>query len=154
MITIFEHFVDSGGQGLWGSEAGGILIIAKSTKRFLIAFRSPYVHMGRTYGIVGGKLDDHETDIKDAVIREFDEETGYSGYIELFPAYVFKTTGFKYHNFIGIIDEEFEPETNWETEYFKWVSFDELLEIEPKHFGLTKLLNDKKSLAIIKQFVF
>jgi 8-oxo-dGTP pyrophosphatase MutT (NUDIX family) len=108
--------------------------------------------------LIGGKIDEEEgqseSNIEDVAKREFIEETGYSGKIELIPAYIFETPNksFKYYNFIGLIDNEFNPQIDWETEYFKWVTFDEMMKIEPKHFGLKALLNDTKSLSIIKKY--
>lgn len=56
------------------------------------------------------------------------------------------------YNFIGILDEEFNPILDWETKDYKWCSFDEMIKLEPKHFGLKLLLEDKKSLNLIKKY--
>jgi hypothetical protein len=53
----------------------------------------------------------------------------------------------------NFINDEFEPELDWESEGYKWVTFDELMEIEPKHFGLEGLLADSQSLETIKNIV-
>ena len=125
-------------------------LFSKSTKRFLVVYRSKYVNEPNCYGVVGGKIDDTENP-KDAVFREISEEVGYDGNINLIPLYIFKTKNFTYHNFLGVIDEEFTPHLDWESDGYKWVTFDELLKIEPKHFGLEKLLNDEESIDIIKK---
>lgn len=150
----FASFDNESGDLFWGNVGAGILPISKSTKRILISYRSKYVNEPNTWGIWGGKIDDNEN-IKETVIREFTEETNYHGNIDMIDAYVFKSQNntFTFYNFIGIIDEEFVPELDWETEDYKWVTFEELLNIEPKHFGLIHLLNDEKSINIIKNLV-
>lgn len=143
-------FANSNGEKFWGNIAAGVLPICKNTKRILLNFRSRYVNEPHTYNLFGGKLDNDEN-IEQTVRREFLEESGYDDDIELIPAFIFKSPGgFKYHNFIGIIDEEFEPTLDWESEGHEWVTFDELLSIKPKHPGLKLLLKDEKSLNIIK----
>lgn len=149
----YASFDNSTGENFWGDIAGGVLPICKKTKRILLNLRSKYVNEPLTYNLFGGKLDGDENVI-DAVKREFLEESGYEKNIELIPAFIFKSPGgFQYHNFIGIIDDEFEPDLNWESAGFKWVNFDELLSIKPKHPGLKLLLKDEKSLNIINQLI-
>ena len=145
--TLYDN--DSG-ENFWGNIGAGILCVCKKTKRILIGYRSKEVNEPHTWGVIGGKLDE-ETNIKKVALREFKEETEFKGKIKLIPAYIFQTKGFKYHNFIGIINTEFKPKLDWETEKVKWVTFDQLLKIKPKHFGLKKLLKDKKSLETIRQ---
>jgi len=143
--NINEHMTNT---GRWGNIGAGILPYCKKTKRFLLAFRSSYVLEPHTWGIWGGKIEDNE-DIEESAIREFEEESGYNNTIKLIPSYIYKERGFTYHNFIGLIEDEFEPGLDWEnergvveTEDYKWVTLDELLKIEPKHFGLEKLLDN------------
>jgi len=154
-VGTFAEFDNDSGDNFWGNIGAGILVYAKNTKKFLITYRSAFVNEPHTWGIIGGKLDDDvQSDIETAAKREFKEETQYKGNInELIPLYVFKTdTGsFEYHNFLGIIDNEFKVELDWENEDYKWLTLQELLEINPKHFGLDNLLNDKKSLDILKK---
>ena len=50
--------------------------------------RSPHVNKPLTWGTWGGKVDKHE-DFEEAARREFVEETGYGGTIDVRPAYVF-----------------------------------------------------------------
>ncbi|NPV13062.1 MAG: NUDIX hydrolase [Ignavibacteria bacterium] len=128
--------------------------VKKKTKRILLNYRSKYVNEPYTWGIYGGKLDSDE-DIINTVKREFLEESGYDGQIDLIPAYVFRSVNgtFEYHNFIGVINDEFEPELDWESEGYKWVTFDELLSIKPKHFGLEELLADSQSIQTIKNII-
>jgi len=146
----YAAFDNDAGESFWGNQGSGAILFSKSTKRFLVVYRSKYVNEPNCYGVVGGKIDDTENP-KDAVFREISEEVGYDGNINLIPLYIFKTKNFTYHNFLGVIDEEFTPHLDWESDGYKWVTFDELLKIEPKHFGLEKLLNDEESIDIIKK---
>lgn len=132
-------------QHFWGKVGAGILAISLQSKQALVAKRSIHVLEPGTYGIIGGKLDDDE-DIPAAAKREFQEETGYNGSLNLIPAYVFNASNFQYHNFIGIVPKIFEAQTNWETDYFKWLNLEELYELQDKHFGLEKLLQQSKSI--------
>jgi 8-oxo-dGTP pyrophosphatase MutT (NUDIX family) len=88
---------------------------------------------------------------EDAAVREFYEETGYDGPVDLFALYVFSDGNFRYYNFLGVIEDEFDPDTNWETDEWVWVRFDELLKLRPKHFGLESLLNDNDSRMVLKR---
>lgn len=65
-----------------------------------------------------------------------------------------ETKTFEYHNFIGIIQDEFKPKLNWESDGYKWVTFDQLLKIKDKHPGLELLLKDKKTLDVIKNLLW
>lgn len=151
-----EHadFDNDAGEKFWGNVAGGCLPICSSTKRILLNYRSKYVNEPHTYNLFGGKLDDNE-DIEYAVKRELYEETGYRGILELIPVFVFRNENktFEYHNFIAKIDTEFKPKLNWESEGFKWVTFDELMTIEHKHPGLELLLEDDESITTIKNIL-
>jgi 8-oxo-dGTP pyrophosphatase MutT (NUDIX family) len=133
----------------WGKRGAGVLLYCDKTKRFLISYRSEYVLEPHTWGIWGGKIDEDENP-REAVMREIEEETGYMGNVDLIDSYVFKDKNFKYYNFIGIVENEFKPILDRETENYKWVTFDELIKIKPKHFGLAALiennLNQLKSL--------
>jgi len=154
----YASFHNKAGENFWGNIGGGVLPICSSTGRILLPYRSKYVNEPHTWGVWGGKIDEEsgeaQTDIEEVVKREFMEEGDFTGDIQLIPAYIFETPNgsFKYYNFIGLLDEEFTPELDWETESFKWVTFDEMMEIEPKHFGLQGLLKDLKSMQIIKKY--
>lgn len=144
MIKTFRQFNEaadysnSGGQNFWGDIGAGVLPFCIETKRFLVAFRSEDVNEPHTFGILGGALDEIiDNNVKDTATREFKEETEYDGDLELIPLYVYKV-----HNFLGIIPHEFEPVIDWETEYCEWITYDELIKLHPKHFGLKALLDN------------
>ena len=141
-------------QTFWGTIGTGILPICTKTKRILMAYRSKMVNEPNSWGTIGGRIDNPENlNIEEEAKREFLEETGYNKNLKLIPAYIFSNPNFKYYNFIGLLDEEFEPKTDWETEFFQWMSFDEMIAKKNDfHFGLEKLLNDPKSLKIIRTY--
>jgi 8-oxo-dGTP pyrophosphatase MutT (NUDIX family) len=149
----YDSFDNAAGDDFWGNMGAGVLIICPLTSRILIAYRSIYVNEPHTYNLIGGKIDDNEN-IEETLTRELEEETGYSNEIELIPSYIFKTdsNSFIYHNYIGLVQNEFNPTLNWETEYFKWVTLDELFKLKNKwHFGLKKLIEN--DLNNIKKYI-
>ena len=145
-VKKWDNFVNSlikESNGFWGNQASGILPICESTGRILIGLRSLNVNEPHTWGNFGGAigLDDNGMEEeslspKDNALKEMEEELGYYGDIRLIDSYIFEQDGFRYSNYIGLVREEFEPELNWETETTKWVSFDELLSQNDKHYGL------------------
>jgi 8-oxo-dGTP pyrophosphatase MutT (NUDIX family) len=145
----------------WGKKGAGILPICKETKTLLVPFRSSNVLEPHTWGVWGGKIDLGEEDeyertlsidasVEEAAKREFVEESEYDGEIKLIPAYVYRDGSFAYHNFFGLVDYEFEPVLNWETEDYRWMTYEELLALPRKHFGLVALLkNSSKELEAL-----
>lgn len=132
-------------EAYWGTAAAGILPIAKDTGRILVAMRSSYVNEPNTYGVWGGAIHADETP-KEGAKREFTEETKYKGSLKMIEAYRFEDGTFMYQNFIGIVEYEFKPHLDWETESYVWLDFDELLKLRPKHFGLESLIKNSRSL--------
>lgn len=150
----YDAYDNDSGDTFWGNIGAGILCISKSTNRILVALRSKYVNEPLTYGVIGGKIDEEDGEtIQQAALREFEEETGFNNHINLIPSHIFETPNgsFKYYNFIGLIQQEFQPELCWETESYKWVTFEELLSLQDKHFGLETLL--KNDLNTIKKYI-
>lgn len=136
--------------GFWGKVGAGGLILSKNTGKFLLAHRSSYVEQPDTWGIWGGAIN-KKTTPKQAVKEEIMEETGYTGKLSLIPLYIFidpKGSGFKYYNFLAIVEDEFTPQLNWETSEYKWCTFGEWP--NPLHFGLKALLNDSESIQKIQ----
>jgi 8-oxo-dGTP pyrophosphatase MutT (NUDIX family) len=145
-------YANNSGAEFWGNIGAGVLAIAESTGRILVSYRSKFVNEPNTWGVVGGKLDDDKGSVQKAALREFKEETGYSGPLKLVPAFVFKTKGFTYHNFIGLVKDEFASKLDWETERFEWMTFEEVKNLKPMHFGLKVLLKDGKSTKLIQKW--
>ena len=148
----YDTFQNSNGKAFWGDYGAGVLTICTSTGRILVALRSEYVNEPRTWGIFGGMIDDKREQNKPelAAKREMREETGLDSDFKVIPAYVYKTDGFQYHNFIGLVDEEFKASLDWENEDSKWVTLAELKRLSPKHFGLEALI--KNSMDIIGRY--
>ena len=130
-----------------GFIGAGILPFCRTTHTFLVGLRSGDVSEGSSWGLFGGKVEwDEYDDVSGAAIRELGEELGFHGSIQLKTGYVYKEPRFVYHNFIGVVTEEFEPRLNWEHTDAMWVSYQELLELPNKHFGLIKFLQESKQM--------
>lgn len=135
-----EHAGTSKTGRFWGNQGAGILLIAQGTGRVLLTFRSGMVNEPHTWGIPGGKIDPGE-DPAAAARREVTEELGYSGPIQITPAYVFEAEDFKYHNFLGVIPEEFKPALDWESSRAEWFEPDDLPALR-LHFGVRALFDN------------
>ena len=131
----------------WGKEAGGVLVYCSTTNRYLILLRSDWVLEPNTWGIISGKLDEGEN-VKQAVLREAEEETGHK-LGNLIPSFIFEKENFKFYNFVSIIDEEFVPKLNWENSDYKWVELNEMP--ENLHFGLKLLLENENIETLIEK---
>lgn len=115
----------------------GILFVAESTGRVLLALRSRAVTFPGTWCVVGGMVERGETPAE-AAIREAQEEVGYSGPIDLYRGLVFRTQGFTYHNFVGFVPSQFRPVLNAESLEASW--FDPKRLPEPIHPGTDDFL--------------
>lgn len=135
--------------GFWGRRGAGCLILARDTHRICIAHRSQKVEQPGTWGTWGGAIDADE-DPAQAAQREVSEEAGYSGPMQMVPLYVFKhRSGFTYYNFLAIVDQEFKPRLDWETQGYSWVKFGQWPRL--LHPGLQALLSDAASLDRIRR---
>ncbi|MDP2206058.1 MAG: NUDIX hydrolase [Alphaproteobacteria bacterium] len=142
---------DINGKDLFGREGAGVLILARDTGRILAVKRSDNVQQSRTWGIPGGKIEGGEKP-EQAAAREVSEEVGYKGKdFDLLPLTQFKTVDghFRFNNFLAIVDEEFTPTLDHETEAFKWVNGLDDWPDNP-HFGIQFLGEDQHSLEAIR----
>ena len=153
----YEEYDNDKGGRFWGNQGAGVLPICKKTGKILVAMRSDFVNEPNTWGTFGGKIDqpapgEKKETPEEAAKRELQEESGHKGHFELIPAFVYKSPDktFQYHNFIGLVDDEFKPKTDWETAYAEWMTFQELIELKDKHFGLESLLDN--SFELIKKY--
>lgn len=128
--------------GHWGKKGAGCIILARDTGRICLNHRSKKVLEPNTFGTWGGAIDEKE-DPREAVKREVGEEAGTTRKMDLIPLYVFKKPDFQYHNFLAIVDKEFTPKLDWESQGFKWCDIDTLP--SPLHPGLKALFDDKES---------
>ena len=142
----------------WGDSGAGILPFAKDTARFLPNRRSMSVNEGGTLGIFGGgfwlgrgvaasvrtteELLRNEEIPKNQAKQELYEEIGYRGPIELVLLYRFEDAPceFYYWNYLGIVENEFARHGSSEDAGSDWMTFEQLMAAEPKHFGLKALL--------------
>lgn len=134
-----EHWDALEQTGFWGKQGAGCLFYSTKTERYLIAYRSQYVQEPNTWGTWGGALDSNESP-KIGLTREIKEETGYTGQLTLKFLWTFEhESGFKYHNFLAIIPDEFQPRLDWENQGFEWVNYGEWP--TPLHPGMQMLLD-------------
>ncbi len=116
----------------WGKAGAGIVV--HSGGKILLGRRSGKSNEPFTWSFPGGKVEPDE-DTRKAALREFKEETGYSGVINsLKKIHVYKDRAFEYHTFLGHTDEQFDAEITWEHDQFEWFDLRNLP--EPLHFGL------------------
>ena len=125
----------------WGRLAAGALIVARSTGRVLLTFRSAYVNEPHTWGLPGGRCEGEDQDTLECAIRETREETSYRGPLSAMrePLYTYTEPGFKFDNYLAFSEDEFKCKLDWENEDYGWFSLGELP--EPLHFGVRSLLN-------------
>lgn len=137
--------------GYFGKQGAGAIVMARSTGRVLIGLRSFEVEEPHTWGTFGGAIPS-ETGITELVHREIQEETGAENVEELVPLLLFvdEGVGFRFHNFLAIVPDEFVPRLNWEHDRAEW--FDVGDWPEPMHFGLKALLDDAASEATIRDW--
>lgn len=150
-----EHFKTLADTGFWGRQGAGCLVMAADTGRILISHRSAYVQEPDTWGTIGGAIDSQENPAE-AARREVAEEMGYTGKIlHMVPMLKFqaKKNGevvFIYHNFLAVIEHEFRPRLDWESQDAQWFKFGEWP--SPLHPGLKSLLADPASINILKKY--
>jgi len=141
-------------EGFWGDAGAGILMFARSTGRFMVLKRSPGVKESGTWGIAGGALNvDEDGQLtespEEGARREAQEELGMSNNMNLIPAHVFVSPRgtFKYYNFIGVVEDEFDSELgDGENTALKWLTLEELKKLDNKHFGLRSLIANSSDL--------
>jgi len=139
-IDFYRIIINEDGRQFHGDQGAGCLFFARDTRRFLIAKRSRYVNEPGTWGVWGGAIENDE-DPKDAAQREAFEECGYRGNMKLFLLDIYKNGSFKYYNYLAVVDNEFTPRLQWETDDYEWTEFGKWP--TPLHFGLKHLLNVK-----------
>ena len=130
--------------GFWGKRGAGALIMARTTGRILLQLRGDYVEQPRTWGVWGGAIDAGLSP-ESAMKQEIEQESGLknSQIRETTPLYVFShPNGFKYYNFLIIVDNEFIPKPSQSAEFemngFRWIEYGQWP--SPLHFGLKLLL--------------
>ena len=125
--------------------AAGILAIAKSTGKILLNRRGMHQSEGGTWDIFCGKFSKFETNPLDCAKREFAEETMVSipYQISKLPFYTYRDNHVTHYTFIGIFENEFQPDIipAHEAMDAEWFDLSELPEV--LHPGFAKLLELK-----------
>ena len=143
----FAAYARHGNYGAVG--AAGSIFLARDTKRILLSHRSADVLEPGQWGTWGGAKEYGETP-EEAARREAKEEAGFAGPVQMIPLYVAHGgEGWTYSNFLAIIDREFTPVLNWETQGFRWCRYGRWP--QPLHRGLKALLADPASVQTIKK---
>lgn len=148
-----EHVKALEETGFWGRAGAGSIVMARDTGRLLLPLRSEEVLEPHTWGTWGGAIDPQENP-EAAARRELEEEAGFTGEVEMIPLLVFESRNsagqvcFQYHNFLAIVDKEFEPQLNWEAQDSRWVEPTKIP--KPLHPGLKALFDDHASVGIIQ----
>ena len=94
-----------------------------------------------SWGLPGGRVESGET-LMTAIVRECQEELGsMPDYLRMIPLEKFTTvdSGFEYHTFFCIINDEFSPQLNHEHIGYAWV--DSGTWPKPMHPGLWSTVN-------------
>jgi 8-oxo-dGTP pyrophosphatase MutT (NUDIX family) len=124
-------------------QCSGAIILAKTTKRFLLVQRTQLKTVG-TWGLVGGKRDPSDTSPLDTLTREISEELGKSLKIsKIVPLdlYTSDDNYFLYNTYVIIVDKEFVPILNEEHSGYAWCSFN--CWPKPLHHGVKQTLTNK-----------
>jgi 8-oxo-dGTP pyrophosphatase MutT (NUDIX family) len=122
---------------------GGGLFLAKDTKRFLFVLRTQGKTAG-TWGLVGGKVEPHDSTIYDALKREIGEEVGQTPPIQkIVPLELFTSNDqhFQYNTYVVIIEKEFIPILNNEHAGYAWCDLNSWP--KPLHQGVKASLLNK-----------
>ena len=121
----------------------GGLFYARETKRFLLLLRTQGKTAG-TWGFVGGKKEQTDQTLIDALKREIAEEIGTLPSInKIVPLELFVSNdqNFQYNTYLLVVDKEFIPTLNEEHSGYAWVSYD--LWPKPLHQGVRNSFNSK-----------
>jgi 8-oxo-dGTP pyrophosphatase MutT (NUDIX family) len=127
----------------YGRRGAGILLVAKSTGRVLLLLRGQECNEPGTWGLPGGKIEPGE-EARTASIRELEEEAGWDGEVTVLrdPIFVFEEPDFEFFNYFGFVEDEFEPQLNWESDEAGWFTLDRLP--RPLHFGVERLFRERR----------
>ena len=120
-------------------QGAGVLAVARRTslypgKPILLGKRSRNVRSPLTWAPLGGWIEPGEEPAT-AARREFTEESGHGGAVELVDGSHWEhrigfwpLPAFSFHNFVGLVDDQFSVGRvqRWEVEEAKWFSLDEI----------------------------
>jgi 8-oxo-dGTP pyrophosphatase MutT (NUDIX family) len=112
---------------------GGVLFIAKDTKRVLFLLRSATSEAPGTWCCPGGGIEPNET-VEEGIHRECREEIGYDKPIDLQLMHSDHQDNFVFHNYFAYVPNEFDPVLNDEHDDFMWADYFP----DPVHPGLMR----------------
>lgn len=141
--------------GLDINSGAGILVMCPTSRRILLALRTPNTEWeGNTWCTLGGMMQNAETPL-DGALRECLEES------EIKPDEMIResffvdqkkpNTGFKFYNFIGKMNEEIKPTINDEHTDYNWYRLNELPRLKNLHSGLKRMFEDERAVEMINQ---
>ncbi len=134
-------------------KAAGAIFLSRKTKRVLLNFRSTSVSKGSTFGFWGGKIEEGE-DIMQGLSREIREEVGFiPKYEKIYPLDVYCAPDgvFQYYSFVIIVDREFVPRLNSESDGYIWCNMNKF----PRqlHVGARLILENPSYITNILKMV-
>ena len=99
--------------------AAGIIPICTSTSRILLCRRGFEGSHPNCWGLFGGTFEEVDNIPKETAKREFDEETKYEGTYQISstPIHTNESNFLTYYTYVGLFDDEFEPDVNGEDEH-------------------------------------
>jgi septum formation protein len=117
--------------------------------QYFLARRSMHTHLGGTWAIPGGALDEGETPLEGA-LREFDEEIGvplHDQQFEVVEVHEDDHGGWSYWTLVLDVPDRFDLPTSltWETAEVRWVPASELTELEL--FGAFRVTLERLGIA-------
>lgn len=155
MIIISESLLIEAKKDVKINHGAGIIPVCKKTGKLLLQKRGRYISSPNLWGSWGGMGEKGETP-RQTALREFEEESGYTGSI-LKMQHVFTDTkrdGFKFYNYFVTVPKSFTPSTigkkttdgDIEVQDYKWLTFDELKKFRGKlHPGIKKILRNNET---------
>lgn len=131
-------------------KAAGCMVMARKTGRFLFCRRPETAPAGGKWSLWAGKAEKGENPAETAG-RELFEETGIQ--LAEFPDHVHRmsTKAFQFDTFCAVVDEEFIPKSTPESDGYAWAPIEAVP--HPTHWGLEKLLKDRRALSILGRLV-
>lgn len=137
-------------------EGAGALFYSPSTQRFLIMLRADDGDDGNVWCCLGGGrdvVDGIPEKLETTVRRESWEEAGLpmdTPYELIHVGTKYYEDGFRFHNFLAIIPEEFLPLINEEHKSFQWCSWEDF----PKemHQGMMSVFNSSDGQRVLQHY--